>query len=718
MSSLLKTVVVLLLCLSATAAEFSTTLTLPGERYATPTGAFFPSTDGATELIAGANNQFWRYQLEQDGSVQRYPHSVPKRGQIWRYKFGEDVVEITRYAYSFGIFPTEIWASRISASGQVRFSTPIPYGDSAAPLVQPDNDGGFWLLFGPLRHVSNSGVLTTINVGSAQQLALTANFAFGANASGIFRIPLSLAPAPIQQSMLPSGLHLFCLRALDDQHLVALSTRSLGAGQISLQRVQLEGPGIVTSVEELNITSSDSSYPACANNRAYLIRQGIEVLMFDENFQIQWRTPLQPSIRPFYNLNVGPQGQAIANSGDSLETYFSATGSVHSVPKPSRATAGFAADGRLLISQLGTFESGDRLQVQSYAAADAQPLHLYDLPAPAGAPVLMAAALEADQLELFTVRSSSTDDRQYWQVSMDGSANLSYQARTAGRRVESVDRLPGAWVSSTWNESLAEGSIEAASSVGQTLFSIPLRANALRCESQRCNFANDDVAGLIDSLGAVSGLALTHGQNDYSFLPAPPRRASILSNAQVGQIVGSSVIYGPALAYYGASQNEDGTHFLLSNNRLILSDAFGIPIWEKPCLGDGCRFLLDGNAKRSFMLIAIDDSSASLQEIDRSGNAFATWTIPLASAHSIHSEGALLWLRLNQLPNVSVLAFDSQSLSSRFWLLPEVINTSYGRQLTTADRAYLSLDYVRENATDALKITRLEFNYFLQNGFE
>ena len=97
-----KVIFFLLLPLSATAAEFSTTVTLPGERYASPNGGFFSSNDGGTELIAGTNPLFWRYHLGVDGIVERQSHPLPRGTSVTRFKLGDDVVEVMRYYFPFG----------------------------------------------------------------------------------------------------------------------------------------------------------------------------------------------------------------------------------------------------------------------------------------------------------------------------------------------------------------------------------------------------------------------------------------------------------------------------------------------------------------------------------------------------------------------------------------------------------------------------------------
>ncbi len=691
---------------TAAAAEFTTAIDLPGERYQSIWGDFF-AINGVTEVVAGSRPS--RYQLLADGSVRRLPYIDLRFGNWKRFSLGEDLVEVSAFAGNLGGGPSRSRVVRINREGNVVFDKFFPSFLNVS-AIKADQNGGFWLIGNSLRHFDPSGQVTSVGTtlfGSGTNATSSGRFAHQWSYDRIYRTELALPARPTQISYLPTDLDLVCLRALDEQNLVGLAARYVD-GRMRYLRLVLDSPGFVTAIEDLGIDDANAQ-ARCSGERAFVIKGG-EVIMLDPSYRIQWRTQLPPN-QSLYDLKVGPQGQAVGPSYlSSPRAYFTASGERLLIEALTPSFAGFAADGSLLLSRLKKVPTGERLQIQAYAQNDLQPLVTYDLPSPAGPPLLRGAALEADQLELLTLRSQDSEDRQHWQVSASGQASLRFQISTPNQTTGSVDRMGGNWISAI--QDFNSGFLESRSTVGDLRFTAPFPTQTLTCEAQRCHVFGDGVVGVLNADGSIGELADSRDAV-YQFLPAPGQRASLVGHQRVGRILNGTAVFGTEQPFTSAVQNADRTHWLLTNTAVVLADAFGLPLRETPCL-EGCRALLDPHSKRIFMLVSVDETSARLQELSRDGSIQEIAIVPLhhALVLRVTANDHAIWLQSAD----ATYAIDQETNVRKSWQHRSPV-TELGHAFAS-QRSLTSVDYVNNGETGVLQVRRFEFEQEFRDGFE
>lgn len=746
----LGVIVFLTLCFhSSFAAEFDARLSLQGDGYLNLSAPFFADPDGDLGLAASNENYAFRFKLNSSGTVRRTQLSLKNRNaRVENYAIGDDLIEfVSPIDFGFPIFPNYGELRRYSANGTLDYVRSFSGGFPTAPAIKADGLGGFWFATLGLMHVDRQGNITRISrTQNRGKSLIVGNHLLEYQTNSIFRTPLSVTPVAHQTTPLPENRSLSCIVANVDQSLFGLAVSfESSVGRYFVHRLTLSEAGFVQSSEILLRELTRAPEIRCAPNRAAILAlidsnaNARQLIMLDRNLSIQWGAVLPAS--EFYQiLAMGPGGEALMidrTSGNFPVKRFSAQGRLTELPNIGIVRAAYDADSSLYFTRRQEVVNGAYLQVSQYKSDNLSlvPTLVYDLRAPIGAPIALAAAIENGAVELLS-KNPEVSHTQHIRIDADGKSQVQYERTDP---ISNVQRFSNGWLTQTKNPDGAP-QLQLNRDSGSLIFNVRLLADLLACEALLCDFSSAGGTGQIDQTGRLSALSplLISGTALNS---APQQRASIFNENRIIRLLGNRFVYGPALFRADAqvAQNSDGTHWLVDAASATFADFLGVPLTITPCpTGLACRLMLDKKAKRVFAIYGFfQEPGQEIREVGRNGLIAPAWRLdlPLGSAYlnatTLTSSGELVWIRGNAQTTKGetsefLLAIDITSGLQQFWTLDSSTVQSSGLrgdslQFANADRSLISIEKVNEGSRPQLSVRRFEFRPnepAFANGFE
>ncbi len=735
------------------ADEFDARITVDGEGFGAPIALFFDNPDGSLGLVAGPRSQAVRYDFTAAGRLRRTPLNSQQRPlQIENYALGEDLIEIQIPFDTFGIpAPPPVGEiRRYGADGQLKSISRINGGIGRSAAIMADGLGGFWTANLGLLHINSAGNLTRIsNTRSRGKSLIAGEYLIEYTSSNVFRTQLSLTPVSFQTTPMPANRALACIVTNEAQSMFGLATQfDSVTSRYSIYRLALSPAGFVVSESLLQGDLQSLPEIRCSQNRAALLTYpsapstvARELIMLDSALAIKWRASVAQS-----NANrliaVGRNGEALMLGLESAGQpalrllRFSARGDRTSLANTYYFYAAFDARGALYLTQKKILTTGSRLQVDRFNPDNLSevPTQVFDLPAPIGAPIALAAAVENDEVQLL-IKNPELPVIQHIRIDTNAQATVQFQ-RTGSPTL--AQRFASAWLTQT-KDATNNAALILTSDTGSVVFSKPIDAQLLACENAACDFLTNEAIGQIDRFGAVFGLYPVNTSGS-ALLSAPLQRASIYSEGRISRLLGNQLVVGPSsFSNEVIAQNNDGTHWRVDRFNASHADHLGAVVFSTPCPTPSyCEFALDKKAKRVFAIYRnLDETLWQIRETGRTGLVGTARSLEwpaelrLSYVQAVASAGELVWIRatlgdLNYRPSEVLLAIDLISGLQQSWILDSSAVLARGAggdslQFAKADRSFISVDTVSQASGDQLSVRRFEFNAIdslLADGFE
>lgn len=737
------------------AVEFDTRLTVQGEGFASPVAPFFESSNGNLELAAATDSFLFRYALNSDGTMQRTALTPAFRdGQIRTFfSLGADLVEVTTTnSVGFFGFPPIGYLRRYGADGALKFSRQVADsgGFGRVPAFKADGLGGFWISSVGLLHADISGNITRISRTRGSRGFFVGEYLIEFGAGAIYRTPISLTPIAHQTTPLPAGLLPVCLIANGTQGMSGLSTSyDSPTGQYSIRRSEFSSAGFLLNTSTLIESIASLPEIRCEPTRVALLTSYSapsviprELTMLDSSLAIQWQVPIPRSV--FHRLiAIGRNGEALLQLVESTSQTtshlhrFSAQGSLTIMPNVGASSAAFDISSALYLTRKQQLSDGARLQVAKFANNNltTDPTLVYDLNAPIGAPVPLAAALENNAVRLLS-RNPEVSLSQHLLVDINGRLQLQFERTDP---ISQAQRFANGWLTQTVDRAGA-AVLQLRNDNGNPIFSSPIASKLLTCEADNCDFLGSAGMGKIDRVGVVSGYNPLFSTGDQLH-SAPQQRASVLFQQKITRLINNQPVSGSVVVDANSDivQNTDGTHWIVQNQRAVFADFLGVSLSAYTCpLATTCSVMLDQAAKRVFVISSQDESiSREIRELTRSVALGQPTRLALPNdmegyfVHAVSSAGNLIWTRatiqLRNSPAIeSLLAIDTSTGSQQQWVLAPsaVVQHSLSGmklQFVAADRSLTTIEKITSPTGDQLSVRRFEFNPIdesFADGFE
>lgn len=706
------------------AAEFSASIPgTPAVSYALPLSDFFFADDGTAEL----RTNFGLSRMQPNGAVQQTTYSSQGAvGQVkHRLAFEGDVIEL--FEFNLGFQGNRYSVRRITVDGMVRFFAtqpinPVGIYSTATASIKADGNGGFWLLWTTVMHVSAAGEITVLTPKYGTAILVSDSTAVIFSGSEITRLPLIAAPSPQQSIRIDPTLNLICMHSTDAGHWVALAARRIDGGQYGLFSLAIDSPGIVTSETAVGVVSSYYGAP-CTHGRSairYVEGPRQKLLMLDTQYREQWRITTDY----IQTLAIGPDGQAAAYDGNSEThfTRFSETGQMSEIGGVflEYLRMRFDEGGSLWITAVNYSTPAPYLQVLRFPVAynTQRPDQIYDLPMITKTVETLAGALENGKVELLTRGGNNYGPMQSWHIDERG-ANLLYQQPASEFSIDLAGRLANTWVIHGYSPVLDQLLLIAKSSAGATIFTRQQEMSLMSCNLMDCEFFGSGGAGRIDLSGQLSDFVVASG-SIQALYPAPNRRAGLLSDGRLGQIVNGQMVFGPALPIQDAIQLADGKFWATNYASLYLTDAGGYPLFIRECAS--CYYILDYNDKTAYEITAFA-ANTQIRRVQTDGNYSQPLSVPIIQVQSITGEGELLWLRGAGANGPVIYALQQATGAHQIWSLdanaaPVLRPDGNGPMHFVAPNVLFTVDSISQGRDNSLSVRRFEFDSMLRDGFE